>query len=421
MKRRDILKGATHLGAAATFAALGGNMLYPRATMAGTKPAPGRWPFGLTRSEERRAEKLHRDSIVFDMLYLGSGGANIFDEYDPALLAQYLDKSLHGPAAVERASFIPYQMALDGKSDLVKKWWQMSGVTVGPQTISPAYPSKELDESRKEANRFFDLPWTRFVTTARQMREAKRDGVYACYGHCQPVGGIPPDLSTIDDAYKAGLRQLMLTYNRMDYVGGGCTERIDVGLSSYGLEVVQRCNELGILVDTSHCSKQTTLDACKFSKAPVLANHTSAKGLYNHARGKSDEELHAVAQTGGVIGLVTVPAFLSSQAHPTIEVFLDHVDYVVKKVGWQQVGIGTDWPMELPRAVAKGDWQPWISKIGFRPEDGLSGELTTLAGYEDGRDFPNITRGLVKRGYSDEQIRGILGENFVRVFERVCG
>jgi membrane dipeptidase len=263
------------------------------------------------------------------------------------------------------------------------------------------------------------LPWIRRVTRAREIREAKLQGVLAVYGNCQPTYGLPRELEAIDRAYEKGLRVLMLTYNRMDYVGAGCTERVDAGLSRFGLQVVERCNRLGIIVDTSHCGPQTTLDACRFSAAPVLANHTSASAHFAHARGKSDAELEAIASTGGVVGIVAVPFFLASGT-PTIDAMLDHIDYVARRVGWRHVGIGTDWPLQSTEPLLRETVGGLLAEIGFRPEDQID-VTQTLIGFKDYRDFPNITRGLVKRGYSDEQIGGILGENFLRVFAQVCG
>jgi membrane dipeptidase len=153
---------------------------------------------------------------------------------------------------------------------------------------------------------------------------------------------IPRNLGAIDTAYAKGLRPLMLTYNRMDHVGVGCTERVDAGLSMYGVEVVKYCNRIGIIVDVSHCGHLTNMDACRQSTKPVNANHTSAKGLFLSARGKSDEALKAIAGTGGVIGIVAAPFSISSQAHPTIELMIDQIDYISTLVGWQHVAIGTD-------------------------------------------------------------------------------
>ena len=212
----------------------------------------------------------------------------------------------------------------------------------------------------------------------------------------------------------------MLTYNRMDHIGVGCTERVDAGLSMFGMEVVRCCNVLGIVVDVSHCGHLTTLDACRHSKKPVTANHTAARSVYAHARGKSDEALHAIAGTGGVIGIVAAPPFLTDAAAPSIEHMLDHIDYVAAAVGWQHVGIGTDWPLQAPDEVLAAFSGELNKNHGFRAQDRL--DLTQrLVGFNDCRDLPNITRGLVKRGYSDEQIRGVLGENALRVFQEVCG
>jgi membrane dipeptidase len=99
---------------------------------------------------------------------------------------------------------------------------------------------------------------------------------------------------------------------------------------------------------------------------------------------------------------------------------LDHIDYVARLVGWRHVAIGTDWPLALPLDIQRRALPPLFESNGFRAEHGID-VTTTLVGFRDPRDFPNITRGLVSRGYDDAQIRGILGENFLRVFECVVG
>jgi membrane dipeptidase len=152
----------------------------------------------------------------------------------------------------------------------------------------------------------------------------------------------------------------------------------------------------------------------------VFANHSCAQAVYDHARGKSDLELNAIADTGGVIGVVTVPFFLSPDPQATVEVVLDHIDHIADTVGWQHVGIGTDWPMQAPEDVIQATLGAMVEEIGFRPQDNIS-TTQTLRGFDDYRDMPNLTRGLVARGYTDEQIQGILGKNFLRVFEEVCG
>jgi membrane dipeptidase len=114
-----------------------------------------------------------------------------------------------------------------------------------------------------------------------------------------------------------------------------------------------------------------------------------------------------------------VPFFLAAGAGVTVEAMLDHIDYVAARVGWRHVAIGTDWPMAGTK-WSLGFFDEWVQSLGFRAEHGVDAR-TNLIGFDDYRDFPNLTRGLVERDYTDEQIAGILGENFLRVFEAVCG
>jgi membrane dipeptidase len=378
---------------------------------------PAAFDFGLSPAQEARARRLHDESCVVDMLFQMPGGSRIFDHLPDGSL----ETALAGKATLwERygaALRLPFDLALAGETPVVRDWWRQSGLTavaIGMPVVSEGEDAKEGSDDW-----ILEQPWVRLATTAAAIRQAKADGVLGVYGNCQPTYGLPAELDAIDRAYAGGLRSLMLTYNRMDRVGVGCTERVDAGLSRFGVEVVGRCNDLGVIVDTSHCGRLTTLDACQASGAPVTANHASASAVYPHARGKSDEELEAIAATGGLVGVVTVPFFLA-RGRPTIEVMLDHIDHITRRIGWRHVGIGTDWPMQAPTDLLAETVGGLLGEIGFRPEDDVD-VRGTLAGFSDYRDMPNITRGLVKRGYSDEQIGGILGGNFLRVFEQVCG
>lgn len=387
-------------------------------------PMAGDFNFDLTSEQENRARKLHADSIVFDWLSQHVGGPNIFEHYPPELKADFNERMTRAGPGFEgytEAIYWPYEMELAGKSDLLRQWYLQSGLTCGAHSV-PVVDGDDPAVHRLEAKleRFKQIPWLRYVTTAAEIRRAKSDGAIALYAHWQPVTPIPRNLRAIDRAYGRGLRSLMLTYNRMDHVGVGCTERVDAGLSMYGLDVVRHCEELGVIVDTSHCGHLTTIDACKHARRPVNANHTCAKAVCDVARAKSDDALKAIADTGGVIGVVTVPFFLSKSSNPTIEAMLDQIEYIADLVGWRHVSIGTDWPSQTPDDIQKKLLGPVFAEIGFRPEDRVEIAERTI-GFSDYRDMPNITRGLVARGFSDEQIVGILGENALRVFAEVCG
>jgi len=421
MDRRRFIQSAAAIGVFGALNGLDSGWLQAAAT--GSEPAPGTWPFGLTGAQEARAAKLHADSIIWDMVNQEPGGANIFKAYPPELIGPKLEALGVSWEGLGGAIMLPYQLQISGESDLIKQWWDLSGITVGTAgfAIMSAADREAAKGTVDDPKAQFDaLPWLSLATTATEIRAAKAEGRIVKYGYCQPVYSITRNLDDIDAAYQQGLRMLMLTYNRMDFVGAGCTERTDAGLSMYGVEVVKRINELGMIVDTAHCGRQTTLDACTFSTGPVFANHSCAQGVYDHARGKSDEELKAIAGTGGIVGVVAVPFFLSPKPDATIDVMLDHIDYISNLIGWQHVGIGTDWPMQCPADILEATLGSMVHEIGFRDQDNIS-VSQTLLGFSDYRDMPNITRGLVARGYNDEQIKGILGENVLRVFGEVCG
>ncbi|MDT9598717.1 dipeptidase [Sphingosinicella rhizophila] len=384
---------------------------------------PGKFDFGLTAEQEQRATRLHSETIVWDWLWQHAGGPNIFTAYPDELQAEFrtlMASAGSGMAAYGAAVLWPYRMALEGRSDLIKDWYMQSGLTVGTYHIA-VYDESDPRWAPYEAmfEELFTLPWLRKVTTAEQARQCKEDGVIGLYAHCQPISPAPRNLQAISQAYERGLRSFMLTYNRMDNIGVGCTERYDGGLSNYGIDVVRHCNEIGMIVDTSHCGHLTTMDACKFSRRPVNANHTCAKALSDVARAKTDDALKAIAGTDGVIGIVSVPFFLTKTKGASIEVMLDHVQYVSDLVGWQHVSLGTDWPLQAPEAALGQTLRAEFVEHGFKPDEI---DITDrLAGFDDYRDLPNITRGLVKRGFSDEQIKGIMGENALRMFGEVCG
>ena len=384
---------------------------------------PGSYDFGLTVAQEERAKRLHGESVIVDLVAQHAGGSNIFDHYPTELQAQlrYRTEGMSAWEALTETEYWPYEMSKLDKSHLIRDWYLASGLTCGTYGIGVHDGHDPTCLKLDAVNAIFEqLPWLRCVTTAREIRQAKRDGLVALYAQWQPFVPAPRDLRALDVAYAKGLRSFMLTYNQMDNIGVGCTERVDAGLSMFGVSVVKHCNDIGMIVDVSHCGYQTTMDACRCSTKPVTANHTAAKALYSHARGKKDEALKAIADTGGIVGVVAVPAFLTSAANPSIQHMLDHIEYISDHIGWRHVCIGTDWPMQAPLDILGVTLKIEAQNIGFREEDRL--DLTMrLDGFEDSRDLLNITRGLVGRGFEDEQIKGILGENALRVFEEICG
>ena len=378
----------------------------------------GSYDFGLTPDAEARAQRLHAESLIIDILFQGPCGYRSFSTEH----RDEIEKAWAGTDDLSAGLVLSGRVNLDrllsGQWPESRQVWEASGITAGNRqfTMRP----RDLAGSFAGAVAQFDrLTWLSKAICGDDFRRAQAEGKRAGFLTTQDTTGIDRELSPLDLVHQLGGRVIGLTYNQMNYVGSGCTDRADGGVSDFGARFIRRMNELGIIADTAHSGRQTTLDACSISSRPVIASHTSADAVSPHDRAKSDSELRALAGTGGVIGVVAVPFFLSTGRDVTIDAMLDHIDYVANLVGWQHVAIGTDWPLQMTRGALSriGEME---GQYGFRPEHRVSW-TTNLIGFDDYRDFPNITRGLVKRGYTDEQVQAILGENFLRVVDDVCG
>jgi len=378
----------------------------------------GRFDLGLSSGEEERAARLHREAVIIDLAFQHPGGYRLFDREPFKSRAEELWRTAKGLKLLDVINFkLPYDLDLDLMRDL----WEATGVTAG--LLDAFMDMAHIDQPQTHLEVMARVPWLSLALTAGDVRRAKAAGEHAGIAFAQPVWGFGRDLSLVEKAYERGLRSLLLTYNKTNVVGCGCTERLDHGLTHFGVEVVKKQNELGMIVDLSHCGRQTTLEACRFSKQPVTANHTNVERLFSHPRCKSDEEIKAVADTGGLVGISCVPFFLTRDVDKAdILMVLDNIDYVADLVGWRHVGIGTDWPHTVPKEVLRDIFSPaTLELLGGGGAPSGSTYLLNVIGFDDYLDYPNLTRGLVKRGYSDEQIKGVLGENYLRIFEEVCG
>lgn len=373
--------------------------------------------YGLSPDQEKRAERLHEESIIINMLALGLVGAQAFTEdMDKQLKDDYEFFHDFWERTLGLCISMPVQKAVRGEFPALKEWWDISGVTANSAELRPM---ANIWHDLSVWNYAFDhLDWLIKVRTTDDIRRAKAEGKHAALLHIQCTDWLGTNLDMLDILANFGFKAIQLTYNTMNLVGAGCTERTDAGISNYGAMVLQRMNKLGIMIDTGHCGHQTTLDACALSKQPVVASHTLAKAVYGHDRAKSDDALLAIAKTGGVIGIAITPFLITDAETVTMEHYFDHLDYVVKLVGYEHVGIGTDWPFQLPDWGVKLMSQYAVQSMGFRPEHRY-GDVITTHGYVDQRDFINITRGLVARGYSDEQVKAILGGNWLKVMDAV--
>ena len=236
----------------------------------------------------------------------------------------------------------------------------------------------------------------------------------------QEGGCIGNDLQRVSDLFNLGVRIIQLTYNKKNSLGSGCAEPPTAGLTNFGRDVIAKMNQLGIVVDLSHCNYQTTLDGIHYSQKPVAVTHGCCKAIFNHARAKTDEEIRALADNEGFFGVLTVPFFLSDKVSPDWDEFLRHFDYAVSIMGIDRVGIGSDWGLwspDVPKEVTEAIIQS-AYKMGFKKDMKINAGVS-LKGMNDYTEWIRITEALVVGGYSDKEITGFLGKNFVDFFKKV--
>ena len=221
----------------------------------------------------------------------------------------------------------------------------------------------------------------------------------------------------VDFFWGMGQRVSQLTYNSRNWIGNGSTERHDEGLSDYGVTIVQRMNKVGMAVDISHSGDRTTLDAFEASTKPVLITHSNCRALApGHPRCKTDEAIRRMAASGGVMGITGVRMFVKTEEPTTIEDVLNHFDHVKKLIGSEHLGVGSDidldgyddMPPELNKSLRAG----YKGSYGFR-------EKIDIEGLDHPKRMFDLTDGLIRRKYSDDEILGVLGGNFRRVLSEI--
>jgi membrane dipeptidase len=254
------------------------------------------------------------------------------------------------------------------------------------------------------------------AVNAHDVREAKRAGRLAVILHFQGTQPFEYDSNLVEAFWRLGVRVVQLTYNVRSPVGDGCEEPTDAGLSRFGRQVVAELNRTGIVVDVSHTGVRTSLEAIEASTAPCIASHSNAAAVHASRRNIPDELIRAIAASGGVIGANGFPGFVAGDREPTLDQYIDHMAHVAELVGARHVGIGMDYtirdlPMErYERLIQDGHWDP----ASYPPPP-----WRYPTGVADARQLPGLTERLLRRGFSEAEVRGILGENWLRVFDHV--
>jgi len=354
--------------------------------------------FELHEQQEKRAAELHRESVFFDALVAGADAFLTDPNYQDHL----------GEASVDVGNF-----TVGGPSDSFDETVQ--GV---------------MDTRRNvRANDDRYLLVTDFDDVERAT-ESDRTGVVLGFQGCAGAG---KRLDRLRAFYDAGIRVIDPTYNRQNYLGTGCCEGFegrDAGLTMLGREAVDLMNELGVVIDTAHDADRTTMEIIEYSDDPVIQSHIGCRELCNsYGRAKTDEQLKAVAENGGVNAITPFPPVIKrdSDTHEvrqaTVHDVLDHIDHAVEVGGVKSVAFGADMSERSldNRTMSTGsnlyNWRP------THPEVYGAGSTEVMDPYPEGlsryTELQNLTHGLIVRGYDDNEVEAILGGNLLRVFKTV--
>ncbi|HEX4182803.1 MAG TPA: membrane dipeptidase [Caulobacteraceae bacterium] len=323
------------------------------------------------------ASRLHADALVWDQTIPWSDFGR-----------RELQKTALARHEAAGANFVSLTVATDAQS--------------AAQTIATL--ARERRYILSEPGRF------RLCETADDVLAAKAQGRLGVNFHFQGTGAFERNLDLVEVYYKLGVRHALMAYNQKNAVGDGCHERTDAGLSRFGVSLVKEMNRVGMIVDCSHTGYRTSMDAFECSTEPVIFSHSNPKALWDHPRNITDDQIDACARSGGVIGVNGIGVFMAEDDAST-ELLLKQVDYIADRVGPEHVGIGLDWVFDLQSLLAG------VQRAGDTYPDKAYGNFEMKIAQPE--QLPELTDGLLRRGYAEADIRGVLGLNWLRVARRV--
>lgn len=268
------------------------------------------------------------------------------------------------------------------------------------------------------------------VRTVADIRRMKREGKAGLLLAAQDGDWIGHELSRVQAFHEAGLRMMLLVYSADNQLGGGCLDRTDAGLSLLGQRVVEECNRVGIVLDLSHTGRRTTLDIIEHSAHPCVWSHSNCSALVPNPRNVDDEQIRACIARGGVVGLVSWGPLVmkpDSTLRPTLDDFIDHIDHVTQMAGnADHVGIGTDisigtYPLHAHDPFVGPAYPVFTQRYNEHVTADTRSRERNIEGFDDYAQIVDVAARLQARGYSEQDVGKILGENFLRVFAEVFG
>tara|TARA_B100000700_G_C15053684_1_gene861674 strand:- start:2117 stop:3436 length:1320 start_codon:yes stop_codon:yes gene_type:complete len=367
--------------------------------------------------------ELHADAIVFDSYGFSPRAAVDGDALKAAVEAGASSAEL---ADLREDSNMTRYVADAVEQQEYRDAWRASGVTcvfqnAGEEGQDPLRLLKRLARFTYVTDLM--RGFVSKAVTPEDIVQAKKENRHSL---CFTGNGVPltqqwvsvqDELRYVKIFYQLGIRMMHLTYQRRNMIGDGCAEKANAGLSDFGHSAIAEMNRIGVIPDCAHSGWQTSLDAAKSSSKPVVASHSTVAAIHPHIRSKPDEVIRAIADSGGYLGVCCIPRFLRGSGD--LNQLLNHVDYMVEKFGADHVAIGTDVAYmsqndgaERRKIPSRGRRRKEFRSLW--PDDPFA-TTSIMSDSMAWTNWPLFTVGLVQRGYSDDDIRKIIGGNVMRV------
>ena len=352
---------------------------------------------GLSTEQEEHAKELHDELIVIDMLTESSFPDNLFEDMAQGGLT--CGSFTIGTAGLKFFS--------DGTLPHHDDWWTRDATLADLEVWQGIFN----DETNNVVH----------VLSTDDIRSAKANGNVGILLNTQNSIFLGTDVDNIETFYNLGLRVVQITYNLQNYMASGCLEDPKKNLSNFGVQAIGRMNELGMVVDTGHTGEGSILHAAEVSEKPISCSHAglAAKSTDDNPRVVTDKALKAVAESGGVFGLSAIPGMLTGDVRCTLKDYIDHMEHAINVMGIDGVGIGSDFIAgpTLDQIATAPDWKGKQVPTSLEVWPVCEGH----DGFENQAKFGNVTRALVARGFADDDIRKLMGGNWLRFLGDTIG
>lgn len=257
-----------------------------------------------------------------------------------------------------------------------------------------------------------------FVNDVSDILHAKKAGKLGLNFNFQGTNSLLGDLDLVETYRRLGVGHMLMAYNQNNFVAGGCHEKTSAGLSRFGERLIQEMNRVGMIVDGTHTDYHSTMEMCEVSSAPVIFSHSNVRELVDHERNISNEQIKACAKTNGVVGIAGLGIFLSDDREDvSAEAITRHIDYVAELVGPAHVGLGLDYVGTFSKAQGEANMALYRANPEIYPPSQRYGEGPLR--FARPAVIPEVAERLLKKNYSTTDVRGILGENILRVCREV--